>query len=94
MNFKEKVFEIVRNIPRGEVLTYKDVAKKAGSPKAFRAAGNVLNKNKDPNVPCHRIIRSDGRVGGYSRGKREKIKLLEKEGLFITKDKVYFFKKV
>lgn len=79
MKFKEKVLGIVKKIPKGKVLSYKEVAKKAGFPYAWRAVGNVLNKNKNPKIPCHRVIRSDGRVGGYNKGERKKIILLKKE---------------
>jgi len=80
MNFKEKVFEVVRKIPRGAVLTYKEVARLAGSPKAFRSVGNILNTNYDSKIPCHRVIRSDGQAGGYNRGRKKKISFLRKEG--------------
>ena len=66
--FKEKVYRIVSKIPRGKVLTYKEVAKLSGKPKAFRAVGNILNKNFDPRIPCYRVIRSDGKIGGDNRG--------------------------
>jgi O-6-methylguanine DNA methyltransferase len=66
--FKEKVLEITKKIPRGEVLTYKEVAKRAGSPNAARAVGNILNKNYDPTIPCHRVVGSDGKMHGYNRG--------------------------
>ena len=81
-SFQEKVYSVVKNIPKGEVLTYKEVAKKAGRLKAYRAVGNVLNKNMDPKVPCHRVIRSDGRIGGYRYGNVSKIKILRREGFF------------
>lgn len=77
--FKEKVLEVVKTIASGETLTYKEVAKKAGSPRAFRAVGNILNKNYDPAIPCHRVVRSDGQTGGYNRGKSLKNKLLQHE---------------
>lgn len=77
--FQEKVFEVVRRIPKGKVLTYKQVARLAGWPKAYRAVGNILNKNYDPKIPCHRVIRSDGRSGGYNRGAREKERRLQAE---------------
>ena len=82
-NFKERVLKIVKEIPKGKTLTYKEVARKAGSPQAWRAVGNILAKNKDPRIPCHRVIRSDGKIGGYKGSlKFSKIKkrLLEKEG--------------
>ena len=79
-SFKEKVYAVVCRIPRGKVLTYKEVARRAGSPHAYRAVGNILNKNHDPKVPCHRVICSDGNVGGYNRGTKRKLALLRKEG--------------
>lgn len=77
--FSQKVLEVVSKIPKGKTLTYKEVAVLAGSPKAFRAVGNVLNKNFDSAIPCHRVIRSDGNTGGYNRGAEKKKKLLENE---------------
>lgn len=77
--FRQKVLAVIREIPRGKVLTYKEVARRAGSPKAWRAVGNILNKNYDTNIPCHRVIRCDGKYGGYNRGEDLKRKLLEAE---------------
>ena len=82
-SFKMKIFEIVRKIPKGKILTYKQVAKLSGSPCAYRAVGNILNKNYDPKIPCHRVIRSDGKPGGYNRGMTQKKKILEKEGFVV-----------
>ena len=81
--FSEKVYSIVKKIPQGKFLTYREVAKRAGSPKAARAVGNILNKNYNPEIPCHRVIRSDGKAGGYNRGAANKIKILRKEGAEI-----------
>ncbi len=78
--FTEKVYEVVKKIPKGKTLTYKEVAKKAGSEKAFRAVGNILNKNFDPQIPCHRVIKSNGELGGYNRGSASKRKILLEEG--------------
>ena len=61
-------------------MTYARVAKAAGRPNAVRAVGNILNKNRDPRVPCHRVVRSDGSVGGYAWGSGKKKKILIKEG--------------
>ena len=61
-------------------MTYKEVAKLTGSPRAYRAVGNALNRNPFKEVPCHRVIRSDGKSGGYARGNKVKIRLLKKEG--------------
>jgi len=82
-SFAEKVYDVVRKIPKGKVLTYKEVAKKAGSEKASRAVGNILHKNFDPHIPCHRVIRTDGKFGGYNRGSENKIDKLRKEGVFL-----------
>ena len=78
-NFKEKVLGVVSSIPRGKTLSYKQVAIRAGSPRAYRAVGNILNKNRNSKVPCHRVIKSDGSVGGYAGGTPLKIKILKKE---------------
>jgi O-6-methylguanine DNA methyltransferase len=77
--FKDKVFAVVSKIPKGKTLTYKQVAKLAGSPNAYRAVGNIISKNYNPKIPCHRVVRSDGGMGGYNRGVENKIKLLKKE---------------
>ena len=79
-NFQKRVYNTVKEIPKGEVLSYKEIAQLIGSPLAYRAVGNALNKNPFKEVPCHRVIRSDGRFGGFTRGTKEKIKILRKEG--------------
>lgn len=85
--FQKKVYEIVKKIPQGETMSYKEVAKLARSPRAWRAVGNILNKNKNPRVPCHRVIRSDSKIGGYRKGQKQKIALLKKEGVKIKNKK-------
>lgn len=78
--FTEKVYEVTKKIPKGSTLTYKEVAKLAGNPKAFRAVGTILSKNFNAEIPCHRVVRSDGGMGGYNRGGVvEKRKILERE---------------
>lgn len=77
--FQQLVYSVVKKIPKGKVLTYKQVAEKIGKPHAARAVGNALNKNFDHTIPCHRVIRSDGKIGGYNRGNLKKIKLLQRE---------------
>jgi O-6-methylguanine DNA methyltransferase len=82
LTFKEKVLRIVKNIPRGKTKTYKEVARLAGSPKAFRAVGNIMAKNFNKEIPCHRIIKSDGTLGNYNRGGTTKKRaILRKEGV-------------
>ena len=85
-NLSEQVFKVVRKIPRGEFFTYKNVARLAGRPKAWRAVGNILNKSasRQATIPCHRVIRSDGRIGGYRYGTKRKIALLREEGIIIN----------
>jgi len=78
--FKQKVLAVVSKIPKGSTLSYKEVAARAGNVRACRAVGNILNKNYDPRIPCHRVIRSDGEPGGYNRGTKMKIRRLRKEG--------------
>lgn len=86
--FSDGVYKVVKKIPNGQVLTYKQVAIKLGDRNLARAVGNVLNKNRDKTVSCHRVIRSDGRVGGYNRGTRKKIRMLKREGVVIENEKV------
>ncbi|MDD5432424.1 MAG: MGMT family protein [Candidatus Omnitrophica bacterium] len=78
--FQRKVFKAVLNIPVGEVRTYKQVATKAGRPKASRAVGQILNKNQFPVIiPCHRVVASSGKIGGYRWGVKNKKKILDLE---------------
>ncbi|MBI2063722.1 MAG: MGMT family protein [Candidatus Yanofskybacteria bacterium] len=82
--FQQRVYNIVRHIKCGQAMTYAEVAKAAGHTGAARAVGNALNKNYDLGVPCHRVIRSDGKVGGYNRGSRQKQKILREEGVILA----------
>ena len=78
--FAKKVYKIVLSIPLGEVRTYKWVAKKAGNPRAWRAAGQILKNNPYPLIiPCHRVINSNKGLGGYIFGKKTKEALLKQE---------------
>lgn len=78
--FADRVHDIVKKIPAGKVMTYSEVARRAGNPRAARATGSVLKKNYDPAIPCHRVVRSDGSLGRYNRGAEKKRRLLIKEG--------------
>ena len=78
-SFREKVLSIVAKIPKGETLSYKEVARRAGNQKAARAVGAIMRANHDPRIPCHRVIRSDGSLGGFNRGAELKKKLLKRE---------------
>ncbi|MBI4250753.1 MGMT family protein [Candidatus Uhrbacteria bacterium] len=79
ITFRSRVVRIVRRIPSGSTLTYGEVARRAGNPHAARAVGAILRTNYDPAIPCHRVIRADGGIGGYNRGIRKKKELLRYE---------------
>ena len=89
MGFADRVFKEVSKIKRGKVISYSEIALRSGFPKASRAVGNVLSKNQSPEiVPCHRVIRKDGGIGGYAWGVKKKIKLLKSEGIKIKGNKI------
>lgn len=80
--FAKRVRAAVRQIPKGQARTYGEVAAAAGCPRAARAVGSIMKNNFDPTVPCHRVIRADGKAGGYNRGGEEKKRaLLAAEGV-------------
>lgn len=80
ISFTRKVYRVVLSIPLGETRTYKWVARKIGKPKAARAVGQALKKNPYPLIiPCHRVVASDGKLGGYSRGVGKKRALIDLE---------------
>lgn len=81
--FAKRVYSVVAQIPKGRTLTYKQVAQAAGRPGAYRAVGNILNKNCDPSIPCHRVVRSDGKAGGYNGGEEKKVERLRSEGVDV-----------
>lgn len=95
-SFTEKVHALTRKIPRGRVVTYADLARQLNNPRAVRAVGNALNKSPgmakslpaNRRVPCHRVVRSDGSVGGFASGTNAKIALLKREGVEVKKGKV------
>ena len=84
--FQKKVWNYLKSIPRGKTMSYKQVAKGINSPKSIRAVANAVGKNPyPPKIPCHRVVRSDGSLGGYSgKGgiKRKKL-LLKSEGIIL-----------
>lgn len=85
--FEKRVYSVVAEIPKGKVTTYKELAERLKI-KGYRAIGNALNKNTSKEVPCHRVIKSDGSVGGFNRGVKKKIELLKREGVEIKKGKI------
>jgi len=95
-NFRQRVYEVVKNIPRGKVMTYRQIGEKMNS-KAYQAIGQALKNNPDPsNIPCHRVIRSSGEIGGYFGHidddlSKKKEELLKDEGVKIVNGKVIDF---
>lgn len=85
-SFREKVYEAAARIPKGRVATYRAVAEAIGRPRAYRAVGNALARNRNTNIPCHRVVRSDGNCGGFARGRAKKKKILRKEGVCFDRD--------
>lgn len=82
MKFADKVRAIVKKIPKGETMTYKKVARRAGNSRAARAVGAIMRANYDKSIPCHRVVREDGTPGGYNRGGMSaKKQLLIREGV-------------
>lgn len=93
--FQQKVYELCSKIPKGKVSTYGAIAKKLKlGGLGARAVGNALNKNPyAPRVPCHRVVASDGGIGGFASGCTKKIVLLKKEGVSVKKNKIVDFEK-
>ncbi|MFH1505813.1 MAG: MGMT family protein [archaeon] len=92
-NFTQKIYNLARKIPKGKVTTYKILAEKTGS-KAYRAVGSAMHNNPYwPKVPCHRVVNSNGSLGGFASGTKRKITLLKKEGIEVKKGKIVDFKK-
>ena len=82
--FASAVIEVVRSLSRGETVSYAEAARRAGYPGAARAVGSLMRKNHDPSVPCHRVVRSDGRCGEYnSGGEQKKAERLAQEGVAL-----------
>lgn len=89
MTFSKKVLDLTSKIPKGKVTTYSEIARALCCPKASRAVGNALNKNRHlVTIPCHRVIKSTGEIGGYSGGQDKKIAILKKEGIPITAGRI------
>ncbi len=79
-SLRERVLEVVRKISRGQTLSYKEVARRAGNESAARAVGAIMRANRNSTVPCHRVILSSGLPGGYNGGREKKERLLRAEG--------------
>ncbi|MEK6840792.1 MAG: MGMT family protein [Nanoarchaeota archaeon] len=87
-SFNKKCYEVLKKVPRGKVVTYKEIARVLRS-RAYRAVGSAMNKNPySPRVPCHRVVCSNGEVGGFASGTRKKIFMLRREGIKIVNGKI------
>lgn len=90
--FYQTVYKALKKVPKGRVTTYKELAKAVNNPRAARAVGNAMNKNPfAPEVPCHRVVRSDGSMGGFGEGAEKKKYLLKKEGILVKGGKIVRF---
>jgi len=87
-SFEERVYRATTKVPKGKVSTYRLIACLAGNCKASRAVGNALGKNFSSKIPCHRVVKSDGSVGGYRGNVREKIVKLEKEDVVVLEGNI------
>jgi methylated-DNA-[protein]-cysteine S-methyltransferase len=91
-DFNLRCHQLLNKIPSGRVVTYKQIAEKLGS-HAYRAVGRAMNLNKNSlEFPCHRVVRSDGIVGGFNQGVGKKISLLRKEGTLVVNGKIDLIK--
>ena len=94
LTFNEQCYALLLKIPKGRITTYKAIAQ-ALNCKAYQAVGNAMNSNPNPiTVPCHRVVNTNGRLGGYAFGAARKMELLTEEGIAIKDSKVEDFKTV
>ena len=89
MNLDKKIYKKLLEVPEGKITTYGELAKAVGFTNGQRAVGKIMNKNPYPVIiPCHRVVKSDGKVGGYAYGDKIKTNMLKKEGLGIKDGKI------
>lgn len=86
-SFNKSCYSLLKKVPNGKITTYKAIAEKLNT-KAFRAVGNAMNKNPYSKVPCHRVIKSNGEIGGFAHGTKKKVQLLKSEGIEIKNGKI------
>ncbi len=92
--FARRVLAAVRRVPPGQVATYGDIARVAGRPAACRAVGNIMRTCPDPDVPCHRVVAAEGRLGGYAGNLGLKRSLLRAEGIVVVGTRIRGFAEV
>ncbi|MEX0862209.1 methylated-DNA--[protein]-cysteine S-methyltransferase [Nitrosopumilus sp.] len=89
MNLQQKIFKKLLEVPKGQITTYGELAKSVGLKNGQRTVGKIMNKNPYPVIiPCHRVVMSTGKVGGYAYGEHVKIKMLNDEGVKIQNGKI------
>jgi O-6-methylguanine DNA methyltransferase len=93
-SFRQRVLNVVRKIPPGRVATYGDIAALAGSPRAWRAVGTIMRENRDPGMPCHRVIGAGGALGGYGGNLQLKRELLRAEAIEVGPNRVRNFSSI
>jgi len=90
--FQSECYEALKKVPKGKVITYAGLARMVGRPRAHRAVGSAMNKNPyAPQVPCHRVVKSNGDLGGFATDIKVKIKRLQKEGVVVSDNKIVDF---
>ena len=91
--FQSDCYEALKKVPKGKVITYAGLARMIGRPKAHRAVGSAMNKNPyAPQVPCHRVVKSNGDLGGFATDLEVKIKRLQEEGVMVSDNKIVDFR--
>lgn len=94
-SFQSQCYEALKKVPRGKVITYGGLAEMIGMPKAHRAVGSAMHKNPfAPKVPCHRVVKSNGDLGGFSIDTKVKIKRLQEEGVMVSNNKIVDFQSI
>ena len=94
-SFQSQCYKALKKVPRGKVITYGGLAEMIGRPKAHRAVGSAMNKNPfAPKVPCHRVVKSNGDLGGFSIDTKVKIKRLQEEGVMVSNNKIVDFQSI
>ncbi len=89
MNLEEKIYKKLLDVPKGQITTYGELAKAVGLKNGQRVVGRVMNKNPYPVIiPCHRVVMSTGKIGGYAFGQDIKAKMLSDEGIEISNGKI------
>jgi O-6-methylguanine DNA methyltransferase len=94
-SLKKTVYNLLRKIPKGRVVTYKILARAVGKPKNWRQIGRILSQNPYPQkFPCYKVVKSNGEIGGYRQGPKKKIAFLKRDGIIVRGNKIRDLKKI